>query len=189
MCTYRYSRTLPDHRTQIQAPFEGVLVLLLSRPPNAATFGPAVRDSRTAPRVLLPRCLAPGGHFCYHNHMKRGTRNLVSGSARYGNTGRPEQRALLSSRTWCGADPNRRTGEYSLKEQGRCMSTQRDVSGPNTDRDLLLKRMQDARDSGNSKEVEGVLNEAKSWLRDNRVGDNAVRDAQFRLLRAYPPTR
>jgi hypothetical protein len=34
-----------------------------------------------------------------------------------------------------------------------------------------------------------VLNEAKSWLRDNRVGDNAVRDAQFRLLRAYPPTR
>ncbi len=69
------------------------------------------------------------------------------------------------------------------------MSTQRDVSGPNTDRDLLLKRMQDARDSGNSKEVEGVLNEAKSWLRDNRVGDNAVRDAQFRLLRAYPPTR
>ncbi len=69
------------------------------------------------------------------------------------------------------------------------MSTQRDVSGPNTDRDLLLKRMQDARDSGNCKEVEGVLNEAKRYLRDNHVGDNAVRDAQFRLLRAYPPTR
>ena len=47
--------------------------------------------------------------------------------------------------------------------------------------------MFDARDSGDGKRVEGALAEAKRWLSDNRVGDNAVRDAQFRLLRAFPP--
>ena len=69
------------------------------------------------------------------------------------------------------------------------MSTRRDISGPNADRDRLLKRMMDARDSGDGKEVEGALAEAKRWLSDGRVGDNAVRDAQFRLLRSFPPSR
>lgn len=69
------------------------------------------------------------------------------------------------------------------------MSTQRNEIDRGIDRDRLLKRMSDAKDSGDSKKVEGVLAEAKHWLSDNHVGDNAVRDAQFRLLRAFPPSR
>lgn len=69
------------------------------------------------------------------------------------------------------------------------MSTQRDISGGNTDRDRLLKRMTEARESGDGKEVRSVLAEANRWLSDNRVGDNAVRNAQFRLLRSFPPSR
>lgn len=69
------------------------------------------------------------------------------------------------------------------------MFTQRNGSDRSIDRDRLLRRMSDARDSGDSKEVEGALAEAKRWLSGNHVGDNAVRDAQFRLLRAFPPPR
>lgn len=69
------------------------------------------------------------------------------------------------------------------------MSIRSNISGPNTDRDRLLKRMMDARKSGDAKEIEGVLAEANRWLSEGRVGDNAVRDAQFRLLRSFPPTR
>ena len=67
------------------------------------------------------------------------------------------------------------------------MSTQCSGSDRSIDRGRLLKRMFIARDSGDVKEIEGVLAEAKRWLSDNHVGDNAVRDAQFRLLRAFPP--
>lgn len=69
------------------------------------------------------------------------------------------------------------------------MSTQRNEIDRGIDRDRLLKRMSDAKDSGDSKKVKGALAEAKHWLSDNHVGDNAVRDAQFRLLRAFPPSR
>ncbi len=69
------------------------------------------------------------------------------------------------------------------------MTLQRDISGGNTDRDRLLKRMLDAKNSGDGREVKAVLAEANRWLSDNRVGDNAVRDAQFRLLRSFPPSR
>lgn len=69
------------------------------------------------------------------------------------------------------------------------MTTQRNESDRSIDRDRLLKRMFDARKSGDVKEVEGALTDAKRWLSDNHVGDNAVRDAQFRLLRAFPPPR
>ena len=69
------------------------------------------------------------------------------------------------------------------------MTTQRNESDRSIDRGRLLKRMSDARESGNGKEVEGALAEAKHWLSGNHVGDNAVRDAQFRLLRAFPPPR
>lgn len=69
------------------------------------------------------------------------------------------------------------------------MTTQRNESDRSIDRDRLLKRMFDARESGDGKEVEGALTDAKRWLSDNHVGDNAVRDAQFRLLRAFPPPR
>jgi hypothetical protein len=68
------------------------------------------------------------------------------------------------------------------------MTLQRDISGGNTDRDRLLKRMLDAKNSGDGREVKAVLAEANRWLSDNRVGDNAVRDAQFRLLRSFPPS-
>lgn len=67
------------------------------------------------------------------------------------------------------------------------MTTQRNGSDRSIDRDRLLKRMSDARDSGDSKDVQVALDEAKRWLSDNHVGDNAVRNAQFKLLRAYPP--
>lgn len=67
------------------------------------------------------------------------------------------------------------------------MSTQCSGSARSIDRDRLLKRMFVARDSGDVKEIEGALAEAKHWLSDNHVGDNAVRDAQFRLLRSFPP--
>lgn len=94
--------------------------------------------------------------------------------------------ALPASR---GGECQNRSGarRESLEEQGRCMSTQRSAGDRSIDRDRLLKRMFDARDSGDGKRVEGALAEAKRWLSDNRVGDNAVRDAQFRLLRAFPP--
>lgn len=69
------------------------------------------------------------------------------------------------------------------------MTEQRNESDRSIDRDRLLKRMFDARESGDGKEVEGALADAKRWLSDNHVGDNAVRDAQFRLLRAFPPPR
>ena len=69
------------------------------------------------------------------------------------------------------------------------MTTQRSESDRRIDRDRLLKRMFDARDSGDGKAVEGALAEAKRYLSDNHVGDNAVRDAQFRLLRSFPPSR
>ena len=69
------------------------------------------------------------------------------------------------------------------------MTTQRSESDRSIDRDRLLKRMFDARDSGDGKKVEDALAEAKHWLSGNHVGDNAVRDAQFRLLRAFPPPR
>ncbi len=69
------------------------------------------------------------------------------------------------------------------------MSTQRSESDRSSDRDRLLKRMSDARASGDGKQVQGALDEAKRYLSDNHVGDNSVRDAQFRLLRAFPPIR
>ena len=87
--------------------------------------------------------------------------------------------ALARTETW----------RESLEEQGRCMSKRRSGSNRSIERDRLLERMSDAKDSGDGKKVEGALAEAKRWLSDNRVGDNAVRDAQFRLLRAYPPAR
>ena len=67
------------------------------------------------------------------------------------------------------------------------MTTQRNESDRSIDRDRLLKRMSDARDSGDNKDVQGALADAKRWLSGNHVGDNAVRNAQFKLLRAYPP--
>ncbi|QIN80413.1 hypothetical protein GBA65_19970 [Rubrobacter marinus] len=69
------------------------------------------------------------------------------------------------------------------------MSTQHGENNRSIDRDRLLKRMSDARESGDGKQVQGALEEAKRWLSDNHVGDNSVRDAQFRLLRAFPPLR
>jgi hypothetical protein len=67
------------------------------------------------------------------------------------------------------------------------MSTQCSGNARSIDRDRLLKRMFVARDSGDVKKIEDALAEAKHWLSDNHVGDNAVRDAQFRLLRSFPP--
>lgn len=55
------------------------------------------------------------------------------------------------------------------------------------DRDRLLKKMSDAGDSGDGKKVEDALAEAKLYLSDNHVGDNAVRNAQSRLLRSLRP--
>ena len=69
------------------------------------------------------------------------------------------------------------------------MSTQRSGSNRSLDRDRLLKRMTDAGEGGNPKEVTKALTDAKTWLSDNHVGDNSVRKAQFRLLRAFPPVR
>lgn len=69
------------------------------------------------------------------------------------------------------------------------MYTQRRRSERDVSRDRLLKRMVDAGEGGNVKEVARALTEAKRWLSENHVGDNAVRNAQFRLLRAFPPTR
>jgi hypothetical protein len=59
----------------------------------------------------------------------------------------------------------------------------------NTDRNRLLKRMVDAKVSGNRRDVDNTLAEAKQWLRDNRVGDNAIRRAQFQLYKAFPPSK
>ena len=67
------------------------------------------------------------------------------------------------------------------------MFTQHSASDRSIDRNQLLKRMSDAKDSGDSKEVADALADAKSWLSDNHVGDNSVRDAQFKLLREFPP--
>ncbi len=69
------------------------------------------------------------------------------------------------------------------------MYTQHRRSERDVSRDQLLKRMKDAGEGGNPKEVARALAEAKSWLSDNHVGDNGVRNAQFRLLRAFPPIR
>ena len=69
------------------------------------------------------------------------------------------------------------------------MFTQSSNGDRGIDRDRLLKQMSDAKDSGDAGEIESALAQAKSWLSDNRVGDNTVRDAQFRLLKAYPRPR
>jgi hypothetical protein len=58
-----------------------------------------------------------------------------------------------------------------------------------SDRDIvfarrrLFERMMVAKRSGNRQEVNDALVEAKDWLRNNHVGDNAIRDAQRQLLR------
>jgi hypothetical protein len=59
----------------------------------------------------------------------------------------------------------------------------------NIDRNRLLMRMMDAKASGNRSDVDNTLAEAKQWLRDNRVGDNAIRKAQFQLYKAFPPSQ
>ena len=67
------------------------------------------------------------------------------------------------------------------------MYTQHPRSERDLSRDQLLKRMSDAGEGGNPKEVTRALTDAKSWLSENHVGDNSVRKAQFRLLRSFPP--
>ena len=47
-------------------------------------------------------------------------------------------------------------------------------SDRNIDRNRLLKRMVDAKISGNRRDVDNTLAEAKQWLRDNRVGETTV---------------
>jgi hypothetical protein len=51
----------------------------------------------------------------------------------------------------------------------------------------LLARMKAAKESGNGQEVNDCLAEAKRRLSNNYLGDNPIRDAQSRLLRAFPP--
>lgn len=68
-------------------------------------------------------------------------------------------------------------------------TTARDRGDRNIDRDRLLKQMKDAQDGGTKKDADEALTEAKRWLRanDDRVGNNAIRSAQFRLHKAFPP--
>jgi hypothetical protein len=70
------------------------------------------------------------------------------------------------------------------------MFSERGGSERNIQRDRLLTRMMDAKDSGNRRDVEDALAEAKRWLRDNdnRAGNNVIRGAQFELHKAFPPT-
>lgn len=67
------------------------------------------------------------------------------------------------------------------------MFTERGKSDRDIARDRLLTRMMDAKDGGDSTEIVDALAEAKRYLRDNHVGDNAIRDAQFQLHKAFPP--
>jgi hypothetical protein len=53
-------------------------------------------------------------------------------------------------------------------------------------RDRLVRQMNVAKDSGNRREMDDALAEAKRWLRNNYAGDNPVREAQSQLLRAFP---
>ena len=69
------------------------------------------------------------------------------------------------------------------------MSTRFNEGDRSIDRDRLLKKMSDARDSGDGKKVGDALAEAKLYLSENHVGDNAIRNAQSRLLRSLPPSR
>lgn len=69
------------------------------------------------------------------------------------------------------------------------MTTHRSRSVLNTDRNQLVERMAAARDGGDRQEIDDALTEAKHWLRDNRVGDNEIRNAQFQLWKALPPAR
>jgi hypothetical protein len=55
------------------------------------------------------------------------------------------------------------------------------------EREQLLARMRAAKESGNRQEVDDCLAEAKRRLSNNYLGDNQIRDAQSRLLRAFPP--
>jgi hypothetical protein len=51
----------------------------------------------------------------------------------------------------------------------------------------LLSRMRAAKESGNRQEVNDCLAQAKRRLSNNYHGDNPIRDAQSKLLRAFPP--
>jgi hypothetical protein len=51
----------------------------------------------------------------------------------------------------------------------------------------LLARMKAAKESGDRQEVNECLAQAKRRLSNNYLGDNPIRDAQSRLLRAFPP--
>jgi hypothetical protein len=51
----------------------------------------------------------------------------------------------------------------------------------------LLARMRAAKESGNRQEVNDCLEQAKRRLSNNYLGDNPIRDAQSKLLRAFPP--
>jgi hypothetical protein len=51
----------------------------------------------------------------------------------------------------------------------------------------LLSRMRAAKESGNRQEVNDCLAQAKRRLSNNYLGDNPIRDAQSKLLRAFPP--
>jgi hypothetical protein len=66
------------------------------------------------------------------------------------------------------------------------MDTNHGKNTRKTNRDRLVRQMNVAKDSGNRREVDDALAEAKRWLRNNYVGDNPVREAQSRLLRAFP---
>lgn len=56
------------------------------------------------------------------------------------------------------------------------------------DRNRLVERMIAARDGRDRQEIDDALKEAKHWLQDNRVGDNEIRNAQFQLWKALPPS-
>ncbi len=66
------------------------------------------------------------------------------------------------------------------------MDTKRGKDTRKMNRDRLVRQMNAAKDSGNRQEVDDALAEAKHWLRNNYVGDNAIREAQSQSLRAFP---
>lgn len=57
----------------------------------------------------------------------------------------------------------------------------------NVEGEQLLARMKAAKESGDRQEVNERLAQAKRRLSNNYLGDNPIRDAQSRLLRAFPP--
>jgi hypothetical protein len=69
------------------------------------------------------------------------------------------------------------------------MSANYDKRLRDTERKQLLTRMEAAEASGNRQEIADALAEAKHRLRNNYTGDNPIRNAQFRLLGVFPPTR